>query len=338
MTFPLLRLPLLAMDEIFEQAQYSEIFNISVLSERMNRLVRRRKFKQIAKICYLFVGNTMEVGVEEHSGECHFLVATAFDEYANLNIHEYKIGGVKSNFKLDRSASMVFTFLHDWNSEDLVKKSVVRHCSDIFQQHSPIVQLRITCDQSLSYHIPIIEGVKEMHMHCEGGEGVFADYASSNYPELSCLRINGLYRDATRFHGIDNLFCDQTGPGAMDILRSFTGRYLYLYNSEMSTDDLLEFCRSWQRNEICRNQRLLSIQLNMTLPIFDAERFLLEFETQEWDPNVRPGGIFEDVPDMIDICHFNGPNTEEFRDFQRTDGKWASLLVNDVQLMMIVWD
>ncbi|EGT59979.1 hypothetical protein CAEBREN_03414 [Caenorhabditis brenneri] len=313
MSIPLVRFPLLAIDEILRNMQYSEIFNISVCSQRMHILVRRIKFKQIVKMRYVFKAKVLQVEVDEHNGTRQFIVATSF-------------GRVRDTTNC--------YFAHNSNSEGMVKRSVIDHCFGVFQRHAPIVQLQLVVDQDLGF-VPLLEGVKEMYML---GQGMSVEYASIFYPDLNCLRINGTCKDGDRFSGVDYLFFDRAGNTANAVLQTFTGRYLFLYESRRSTKDILQFCRRWKRNEICQNVRFLYIDLIDSSPDFDPERFLAQFETSEWDPNVRPGGVFDGLPAMIDVDKFPDVNTDRFRDFQRNDGKWASLCMLDCQFFLIAWD
>ncbi|CAL2048339.1 unnamed protein product [Caenorhabditis brenneri] len=278
----------------------------------------------------------MNVGVEEHSGARHFVVATDCDEKTFINNHDVRIWGIKNSFRFGKGFGPLNSyFLHDVDKEIIVKRSVINHCFDIFQKHWPIVQLRLLVDQSLSF-VPLIAGVTEMYL---GGSEINVAYASTHYPNLNCLRIGGVCEYEARFSGINNLRCDRTDAEANSVLHSFTGSFLYLFDTaEYRAEDLLAFCWKWKNNKLCQNLKFLHIQLDEFTEFFDVNRFLEEFEQQEWDPTVQPKNI--EVPFMLDSHDFPKDILDnEFVYFQRAfDGKWASLSVQLNDFFFIVWD
>lgn len=336
MSISLLRFPHLALDEILKNMSFSDIFVMSVCSERLgNYIVRNLKFKNVAKISYIFESRLLYVNVEDHSGKIHPFVRTDCDEEIILNTCEIKIGGISNSFYLERSldATRVF-FFFNVHSERSVKNSVISHCTTLLQRYPPTVQWRLVNDPSLGI-VPLFGRVDEM---CVSGENIPVQYVITCFPNLNCLRIQGYCKNREKFSGVDNLQCDRVGSHVLRALGSFTGRYLYLQGAQMSTDNLMEFCSAWQRNRLCQDIRFVYIHLSTSSWPFDLERFHEEFETQEWDSNVRPGGPFGDFPFMIDVHDDEVLITDEFRDIQRNDGKWASLRVMDSQFFMIVWD
>ncbi|EGT36540.1 hypothetical protein CAEBREN_07529 [Caenorhabditis brenneri] len=153
-----------------------------------------------------------------------------------------------------------FILVHT-NVKDIIP-TVQKHILSFFQTSVPSY-LDIRMDEDLP-DLPKIEGVEESSLSGENLEGTFVERVCNTYPNQKCFKIYSRNfknsEKSSKLFDLDCLYIKDSSTISPMALKHFKGSHLYLFNSELKMEDVMQFFQRWKSGE-ARNLEYLSIYM-----------------------------------------------------------------------------
>ncbi|CAL2051975.1 unnamed protein product [Caenorhabditis brenneri] len=176
-----------------------------------------------------------------------------------------------------------YSLAHNDIFKELYQNSLIEHVNGIINNPQ-----RIFLYVQISNPTLFDAGVRDITLDLQSNKvdaNIF-EYVKT-FPNVEFLSIKDSMSNAPPFTKIPALSYNQAENFANFILENFTGRFLSLRNAECSNEYVLEFIRKWIEGDIKVED--VRIRSKDRKRIFNRAALLSEIETEEWDPEVRPG-------------------------------------------------
>ncbi|CAL2030114.1 unnamed protein product [Caenorhabditis brenneri] len=203
-------------------------------------------------------------------------------------------------------------------------------------------RLDIKIDENLA-GFPKINGVEESTVSGENLEGAFVERFFSMYPNQKRSRINAKniknLEETSKLFDLDCLSIEYSTTIATTVLKQFKGSHLFLFNSELKIEEIIQFFQRWKSGEAHQNLEYLYIKLKSGQ--FEREVAMTQLEAKPWDPTKRPM-MFRRSPKLFEwllTSDENDPylNCRRTLDIERKDGRLASIHIDPGFLRVCVW-
>ncbi|KAF1764251.1 hypothetical protein GCK72_004198 [Caenorhabditis remanei] len=365
LSFP--KFPLLIQLEVLKQLELQEVFLLSLCSEKTKRVVQRLNMKP-TNLIYLFWENGVEVfagydnnhnQMKHHVADVEFVPAIPSDEMKPM-----KLGGNTISYRcietsLEEKCSHA---LHYLALEDLtVLESLQRHMKDLFRFDTRVQlvllslhYINMSCiindvtytyfnveeldTEQLENYLTIHPGQDSLQLAAKLTGPLLK--SESKLCSIKTLALHGLqHRD-----GLIDLFLffeSRQNPRQQfsEVISNFGGEYLFLTDFVYDVTDLAQLIRRWKSKEAYHNLKFVFSTPPRGISIF-FEHAMEQFNFLEWDGQRRPRTVKLD-PKIINLELTSSEDIDcsEWMDIQQDGGgKWASIMLSQIEIQFVVWD
>ncbi|EFO93991.1 hypothetical protein CRE_09808 [Caenorhabditis remanei] len=315
--FPILRLPFLAIEEVFKAMDPFEIIKFSMISKRT---------KGIAKNMSFYSKYSIQINYDEEPQ-----VSVVGPKYMTACFHiftsnEEKNGKVEDRDWDDRNELLVWKY-----SDNLIEewKQLSKHVLEIFKKQT-IDVLRMTMDAFVDQNVSIIDflktnwkSVNDCHLYQTRQEknvdehtAYFLDNITINANLLSLLNIKNKHFDGKIPKNLKEIHIENSKWIGYERLLEIDCKHVTLENDEISNKEWNLFLKKWIAMET--NQNLVFLELDYT----DLEEF------RDRVLHDIPYEVVSEEVSRIVPCHYN--QTQKMNggiDIRRIDGKTATFFV-----------
>ncbi|CAL2041005.1 unnamed protein product [Caenorhabditis brenneri] len=334
----ILKLPFLAIAEIFKEMGFGEILKLSTCSSRIYHIIRYVKLDEI--------GVLLQVAAEKSS--------VWSDKWNNLDkivhletLDKFEEGSTTMKIKMGGA-----DFECTWTENQLriASQSHIENTIVIFHhvlnliKFSEKIQLDLLLDSKEVDNFPIFEGVTATALRGESIDTNTVETFCLKYPsQKSMVLIPKLTSGLSPISPILKVeeICFHGSEETISLfLESFSGRIAFFRQAKCPVTSIVTFMRNWMTGSSHQSLEFLRVTFDIGF-LINSRMIYDEFETEtkNWDPTLRPGNYefdsktigIEDVPKTIDCSYF--------LDIERhKDGKLASFLVLPFQFQFYVWN
>lgn len=343
MSFLFLSFPYVVHREIILSMTYSDIFNMSICSKKLRRLIRSISLKEIA-IQFHLKGEEIVVEVVNRRKEKAKMVSMMPNPEFHTYFDSERIpfgqvsDGISPYWITESDSGTYFTYCYSTGQDAFVEAGVFKHLFEIMT-HSPAIQLKIRIENNMR-GLPDIDFVKDTQIDgCVRSldwtviEEIFTKYPNQNSAYISPM-IEGEVPRNWKLFEVPRLYIKNSLDYAPRILQGFTGRHLVLNDSSSGHDYIIQFFKSWMSNNSHRNLKTLRI---VDLYRYRIHSILAQIEHTRWDPEKRPR-IYKYNPRIINVRNVIEMDCSEYVDLVReSDSQIASLRITNRVLNFFVW-
>ncbi|KAF1764250.1 hypothetical protein GCK72_004197 [Caenorhabditis remanei] len=365
LSFP--KLPSVVQLEVLKQLELQEIFLLSLCSEKMKRAVQCLNMKP-TNLMYFFLENGVVVGarygndpnqIDHNVANVQFVPTIPSDEMKPMKLGGNTISCRCIETSPERKSSHA---LHYLASEEItVLQSLQRHMKDLFRFDTR-VQLVL---YSLHYMnmSRIIDDVTNTtfdveELDTEQLENYLTIHPGQDSLVLATKLTGPLLRSDSilcsiktlALHGLQdtdgliNLFLwveSRRNPRLQfsEVINNFGGKYLFLTDVVYDVTDLAQLIWKWKSKEAYHNLKFVS-STPPTGTAIGFEHAMQQFDFVEWDGQRRPR-TFKLDPKIINLQlnSFEDIDCSEWMDIQQDGGgKWASIMLSQIEIGFVVWD
>ncbi|EFP08393.1 hypothetical protein CRE_16188 [Caenorhabditis remanei] len=335
--FKLLKLPFLAIEQVFLYLEILEIIDISLCSKRCKNVVKRNR---ATPATYINIEFSREHGVDVCSVDNKKAVATW--NFSNTNMGNRK----KMWWSIDGAEGYT---LKNINSQNIR--------NGFYQCCTPSRQIAASMNTVISHLLEVLRNCYVKHvninMHyervayktlldllktCESLEMISDGSSDHTKHVLSSIKITKtfndksyLYSSANPFLGAlectDHINCDNASWMRAETLLTLNCEYVELKKARLTAEDIMEYLKKWKNSTGMGRVRKLNIMHTAVgIGPLDFE----ELGAMRWDP-VKRAAMYRLHDGLYIMCN-NG------MDIERADGLLATIVQHETRgFFFLVW-
>ncbi|PIC42337.1 hypothetical protein B9Z55_009450 [Caenorhabditis nigoni] len=344
--------PYLVQQEILHNMEYTDLFLLSFVSERMKKLIKSsqmNRFKSIGSIVY-HVDKTVQPCVYIHEGPFNKTIIRILKQKKTENDFQLNVCGKIINFRLrkeTRNENSYPVASCDLSEKECAIQSIHNYFLEFFGS-SVQYHWKQNLNQKEEYYIPAIPQFQnasfsiEMYLKCGFADMKNLENFFSSSPVFKAIRMNATrskepFNPKSKFYQTESIESQQEKHTFPDLLRYFQGKQAFIRCGRCEILNLIEFVNKWKSGE--GFQKLEYLEMRICYHEVSQTQVLNGIGPKYIDASKQPPT--HSVPKLF-RCYVSDQNTYPIISHsyvvRESDNRVASVSIQETTFFFGVWN